>query len=78
MSEWISVDKGFPKHEQQVWVSFQFTDGYSAQGYAIWDDEDGWFLDVEGTQLLARKHAEEMGLDFANVSHWMSIPEPPK
>lgn len=82
MSEWISVFESSkkPEHDQQVWVSIEYQDGYKSQAYAVWDNVDGWWFEFDSQTPLTQKYAKEKGwdLDFAKVTHWMPLPEPPK
>ena len=78
-NNWISVKDEFPKHEQQVWISFIYPSGEKGQGYAIFDLENkDWFYDIESTDLISQIQAKKLGYDAADVTHWMPLPEPPK
>ena len=78
MSEWISVESELPDNEAYVLVNipFKFMDdsmlevsGTTILTLMYFDNQDGkcWFDDRSGNEQ-----------EYASVSHWMPLPEPPK
>jgi len=79
MNTWISVEDRIPEHLEQVWVNLKYLDDFQAQAYAVWDEQDGWWFEFDNQTPLTQKYAKEKGwsLDFAEVTHWIPLPEPP-
>jgi hypothetical protein len=84
MSKWNKVEDVKPSDGQQVWVAYKFPvpvdEGGDRihQGYAIWDEIEGWWFDVDtdGT-LIGRKYCIENELLAATITHWMPLPDDP-
>jgi hypothetical protein len=85
MTEWISVEDRLPEKNQRVLAWY---DGYDEHTEARWHREgiefavfwylgaphstDGW---ADEMMRIAREH---IGATHLEITHWMSLPEPPK
>ena len=63
MSEWISIKERLPENARMVLVYVEWKRIFDA-----WYANGIWYEFSEASQML----------DFDGVTHWMSLPEPPK
>jgi hypothetical protein len=71
MSEWISVEDGLPKNDDEylIWPHHKYA-GAIASFYP-WDDNNGH---VKNTFEIVSDYDE---VSQVSVTHWMPLPKPP-
>ena len=76
--KWISVEDRLPEKNKKVLI---WIEGYSAHSGMHWTRKGYWLCPWHGdrwAEAFMDKACEHLDMGFAEVTHWMPLPEPPE